>query len=674
MPVLKNESPRVIAALHAQGTRAHLLFATVGEGALGVGGGTRPRLIGVRGVTLALDDTRAIADTLEAAGVQMLIRLLPSSSTIVRVVPMPGSSQPEAGDTREGGGDSRSPAVGDALALVAETELPTNLPMYRRAVGVIQPSRSRARSGESQPAGLICGWPVPAGQERLAASWRSVWPCPEVWIAEIAALAVLSDALGGSDCAAWIDRDGLCGCVVASGGGGGGNGEGSGARERTLARVFRLPAGSSEAKNMAAMTTINETRGVVGLGRLPESPEVAASSASLRFDPEPPSSASAEPQLRDHDWRTSFGLAYGALSAFASSNPNVRSLVGLHEREPMAKPPMWERVTRWLGSPIRAAVVIALCLALILGASYASAYARYARLNTESGGASAVLERMGDSEKRVAFSRVLREKRWPMTKLLADISGAAPVGVTIESLELNAAQTDGVTVRGVADSSDLVTNFRENLGKTRIFTGVTTPTISTQPSSGDRAGDREVSVVQFQLQAKIPVGTAIYPAKPIDDFAEKTLSDRLYAGKGAGGKSERSSSRSRAAPARPNRAERTGASEPAQRFSARTSSDARASGGSAGRSSAVPATPTASSASGAAPVVPPPLTDTQIAKLDQVKAMLEWAQRKKAATQTGLDDATKQRLVSESEKAKARMDELKKTVPVPAGGGGGGGT
>ena len=55
--------------------------------------------------------------------------------------------------------------------------------------------------------------------------------------------------------------------------------------------------------------------------------------------------------------------------------------------------------------------------------------------------------------------------------------------------------------------------------------------------------------------------------------------------------------------------------------------------------------------------IPGPLSDADIAKLSRDQAMLEWTNRKRVATQSGIDDAVKHRLIDESEKARARMLE-----------------
>jgi len=56
-------------------------------------------------------------------------------------------------------------------------------------------------------------------------------------------------------------------------------------------------------------------------------------------------------------------------------------------------------------------------------------------------------------------------------------------------------------------------------------------------------------------------------------------------------------------------------------------------------------------------VIPPPISDSEIAKLSHDAAMKEWTSRKAHATQPGIDEAIKRRLIDESEKAKARMQE-----------------
>src|SRR4051794_34274695 len=50
------------------------------------------------------------------------------------------------------------------------------------------------------------------------------------------------------------------------------------------------------------------------------------------------------------------------------------------------------------------------------------------------GGQASLDERLAAMNKEDAFYAILRAKRWPMTKLMADIACAAPIGVTAENI------------------------------------------------------------------------------------------------------------------------------------------------------------------------------------------------------------------------------------------------
>jgi hypothetical protein len=210
-----------------------------------------------------------------------------------------------------------------------------------------------------------------------------------------------------------------------------------------------------------------------------------------------------------------------------------------------------------------------------------------------------------------------------MTKLMADIAASTPEGITLDVLELN--QGESITLRGTARSNDLVTTFRENLARTRVFEGIATPTVGSS-SEG----------VQFQLQARVSPTGALYRGEHADDFATNPLGKRLYGDAFvADDRADGDSPRLLAGERVPDR------SGPGDETPSSRSTSSRSSG----------------TAAPPAPTIPPPLSDADIAKLDRTGAMKEFASRKKAASQQGLDAATKQRLLDEAEKARARMTE-----------------
>ena len=218
---------------------------------------------------------------------------------------------------------------------------------------------------------------------------------------------------------------------------------------------------------------------------------------------------------RDREWINRFGLALGAAMLYADADAATSALVALTQREPRSRLPLAQRTIDWLSLPRHAAMVGAACLAVALLAPLASSKARHAVLASHAGSADSLDSRLAEAERRVGFYKLLSDKRWPMTKLLGQIAGAAPVGVTIDAVELPQGET--VTIRATAESTELVSTFRKNLADTRVFNNVATPTIETTADG-----------VTFQLQAKVVQNFALQASKPLDDFAAKTLAQRLY--------------------------------------------------------------------------------------------------------------------------------------------------
>lgn len=581
----------MIAALHIQGGAARLVIADLSS--------STPSLRETHSFGAA--DTAAIATALESAKVGRLIRVLSSASTIVRTPALP------EGLSIQGSTDTQ---IAGALALLSESELPSTIPEFRRVAGLLQ----LAPAGPPIP--LLASWTGPVPTE-----WaRTPWPCPEVWTPEVAALAAFARSAGATESAACIDRTTAAGAIVASG------------PKRSLARVLKL----ADPIEPGAARAIAESRAAAGLP--PPEPTSLADEYQVLLHPVRPAVRVLGKSLSPREVNE-FAVAIGAILLAADPSPNVQSLVGLHEREPRGRGSILERGVRALGTPLRAGITLAACVAVLLAIPIAVAYANYAVLQQRTKADTNLDQRIRTGERDLAFAKLVRDKRWPMTKLVADVAGAAPVGITFESLELTQ-ETGTITLRGVADSSNLVTTLRENLAKTKIFTQVNTPSIG--------AASDPAAKLQFQLTAKVPSGAATYDAPPIDDFAARPLVARLY-GDGAVQRSRSD---------RPSRADKPDRSERAERSS-------RSSSGSTSRAerNAPASTSSSSSASkthsGKAPEIPAALSDDQISKLTRAQAMIEWAKRKSAATQQGISDSDKTRLQEESEKAKRRMDELK---------------
>jgi Tfp pilus assembly protein PilN len=401
------------------------------------------------------------------------------------------------------------------------------------------------------------------------------------------------------------------------------------AGDKTVVRVARVPAGEIGAESRR--TAIAETSRAAGL----KPSEVRTGDEWLMMEPAPVS-VRILGETRSPEWIAHFGLAGAAISAFADPNPAVRAHVGLHETEPKAKPPVLQRISEWAGGTSRAAVIGVACVLLAVGVPIGVSMAKVRLLEKQIRNEKELLDQNAKDDADLRFAKALKERRWPMTKLLSDIAGACPVGVTIDSVEIE--QGAPVSIRGLAPDSDKLSTFRSNLDATKVFSDIANP----QNNPTEKG-------VQFQITAKILPGAALTIAKPAEDFVTNPLVVRLYgeSARGAAGTShsnprtERTDRTDRTSRDRRNNNGGSGSSRPSTRETTRDN-PARTD-----RSSSTPSKPAA---------VPGPLSDEAIAKLSRDQAMLEWTKRKAASKQAGLDEATRTRLMAESDKAKARME------------------
>jgi Tfp pilus assembly protein PilN len=577
------DSVKKVAAIHHRGDGLSIVMADLGPDGPGV---TSAQTVPAPGAGATL------ASLLPPDSVDLLIQVLPASRTVARAVAPPMAE----GDERPS-----ENALADAMALIAESDLPSSLPPFRRAAGVLRPGKG------GRPVGVLTGWPESAEGDLAVPR-----VAPVIGVAEPAALAMLAQLVGGvrSAIASHPASGSLAVLCVGD--------------ERTILRATRL---APEAAAEAAPALVAETAAAAGVA--PPRPDAHA---HVALDPAP-----SAPRLgggtRDGGWVEKYGVALAAIAIYADPSPAVHALAGLYEVEPKTEPNAIERITGWLGTPARAAAVIGACVLALGVVPIGVAWARGAVLEKSVKDERSLLEQNAADERELAFYRLLREKRWPMTRLLADLSGACPVGITLDSIDLSQGDS-ALSVRGTADTSDLLTTFRENLGRTGVFRDVTTP--STSPTAGG---------VQFQLTAKVPPGVGAIQPKPIDDFAAKPLVERLYGESGPGPRNR---------PARADRGNRGSSNHSAASSSPSRGSDNTRPGTTA-RSETRPSGP--SSPPKEPLVIPPPLTDAQIAKMTGEEAMKEFGVRRKASVQAGLDADTKRRLADEAEKARARMRE-----------------
>ncbi len=575
---------RKLAAAHAQGGFYRLLVAEIRGGSVSI--------IEARSLREA-DLAPAVAAIIRDHKPDQFVRIAPGSGTVCRSVELPGGE-----------------AAAGALPLMAEAELPETLPPHRRAAGLMP--------GESPSGGrvaLLTGW-----RDQDTAPPRPLTDTPETWVAEIAALALLR---GDSGVAVYAERGDGAISLIAGG-------------TRTIARILVEDGQSAAGWTASLRTAVRETCQAAGVDRVPV-PEGGEITLELPDDAVTALRARVRGMKDDGRWLAEFGLALGAILVASDHNPLTASLATMTADGQARRDPPWERAALWLSTPRNAWAVVAASLVLLIAGPLAVAGGRLAILSAKSGELEAGRKERQRIESQSALYAQLEQLRWPMTKLLADIAGATPVGIVVDDLRLG---TDlGVTVHGTAQNLDQLYTFQRNLATSRVFKDVK---INRSEVSG--------SAVEFDMAAD--VGSPHIAAKPAEDFGAVPLAVRLY-GEGASNTAtpvaHRTAASTGTAPrpaARPSRNE-----EPRENGASGSSSARRESSGETPSRRPQPA----------APDTPPPaLTAEQIAAMDRTTAMKEWVSRKTYPQRNPeVDVATKQRLEEEVVKLKERMDQAK---------------
>ena len=539
--------------------------------------GDRMRVLDAR--KIVADDDRALIGAIKDAKADVVVHVLPSAESVTRVV--------EAALSGDEGQDAA------AIALLVDTQLPDTIPAHRRAAGVIAaPNRAMASV-------LLTGWPTTESHAPLPGK------IDQRWVAESAALSQLAGAAEG---VSWsIDRARGALCIVAHG------------HQRTLVRSLRTHDADDHDWAQSVRDALEETADAAG--------------TSVELDDTPPTLSLADGaadavrsrlsgMARSTDWFDDYGLALGAVLCVVAP-ATTSSLSAIRHDAPKRRDPAHRRASRWLATPSHAYGAIGASLLIALGSPWAFAAARLAILDAKT---STLAEReaaLEDVHRRAALYRQLEQTRWPMTKLLADVAGATPVGVTADSVRISARH--GLRFDGFAESDEIIIGFQQNLADTGIFRNVRIDSSdSTSPGN-----------VGFALSAEI-----VAPLKavaPAEDFGAATLSERLY-GEGA--------SNTTFDPSVSHSPTRTSRRAPTARDSVE--------GDRGERPDFVSARPTVSDEP-----VPEPLTDDQIDAMTLQATMKEWvARRTYPQKHPEIDAQTKTRLEDEVRKLLAHRTKL----------------
>ncbi|MCH7790675.1 MAG: PilN domain-containing protein [Planctomycetes bacterium] len=565
----RNGRPTRVAAVHAQGDRLRLVVLSTDA---------QPEVL--EAVDLPLGQAGDVCGVIKRHNVDFVVAVAPARQCVCRCVDMPG-----AGDD-----------PGDAISLLLETQLPGDPPAHRRAGGVV-------RGGvNGQRVALLTGW---IDRDGAAVDWAAIID-PACWVAEVASIEALRTDRKGL--LAHADQSAGTISVFAAG------------EKDTAARVLVEDGSNQDVWRQAVVRAIEETAAAAGLDTADQdirardivlvmsaSDRAALSAKMIGIDP-----AAA--------WLDTFGVALGAALVAGSAHANRRGLAGLSLASRAVSEPALVRAAGWLAQPRNALVTCMAAIVLMLMTPLTFAWGRAALLEHKADAAKQHELQQRERSRSAAVYGELNKSYWPVTKLLSDISRAAPMGVEVDQVTI-APQQGSVLIEGRAELLEDVHTFRGNLNDSGVFERAQTA----------RTQGTDDGTIEFSLTANVGNAHVLYRGE--QDFAARTLAQQLYQEDDASNLNWTPSSGSdsiRRAPVRSRRAEaRNDGSDRRPASTAKPAGD-----------------------------IPPPLTPEQLQSTDRTALM-----KAKVARYTALrkveDEEAKNRLQDELNQLDERLNALR---------------
>ncbi len=577
-------SDRIVTVLHKVGRSWHAVVVQAD------GGGVK--LLEAR---TAEHGPAAIIDSLAAKfGRGRILRIVPGAASVCRV----GSVG--------AGNDAETLA---AMGLISEAILPSGVPAHRRGAGVLTASLAKAGAtpGSAPESRMLAtawiGSSEPPETIGRAGTGKSTAP-GETWITEVGALA---GALTGPGLAVSVDVDAGTVGLLACG------------QERSVARQLLGDKSSTRAWQTSVEDVLQESAVAAGIPLDTVPRAITQSGVYLPPDSRAGLRSRVQAVPTDDRWIEQYGLCLAA-ALVAVGSPTLKPLSQIVAEAPKVLEPVPVRAAGWIARPNRAKAVLITGIAILLLGPVAFTFARHSVLKVKNSDLQKGTTSREQTLREAALYAQLENSRWPVTKLLGDVSTATPVGVVADSINIS---TDtGLRLAGRADSQEQVNALQANLNATKLFRNVKV----------GRTESLEGGAVEFDLTADV-----VSPHNKVtgmEDFAAKNLAVRLY-GEGADNFKEdppTDKSKSR----RPSRAN---GEEPGKEGSSSTTSRR---GGDEGP--------------------PPALSDAEINKLDSTAAAREFAKRRSYVQKNPtLDTATKDRLNDEVAKLRERIKKAQST-------------
>ncbi len=615
------------------------------------GGGARPRVVAWR--EFGPDQADRIDGWLEQNHVDQALGVLPASAIVCRTCTLP-NAEPEA--------------LAAALRLQAEARMPGTTAPHRLGMAVLPPAR-----GETSRSGLLIAWPLTAAAElpRLARDIE--------YVADVAALAAILNGARPDEPLLWIDpTDGAVALAVSHAGG-------------AVLRAARGEGASPDAWRQSVGRIIAETAlSVNHTGAFTESMVAEATRKLSLLRPGSPALLLPEQSFEalrerivtdrsDAAWWQEHGVAVGAaLARFGSLEP----LTHMRLTEPTERPSRWRGIAERLAKPDAALKTVLACLLVFLLGPMLAARVRLALVDMRAGNIEQLEKQVHATNAGLVMYDELKDRSWPMAKILSDLACNTPVGVDVDQVRLRynePVQLSGrVRGEGEVTAPEVLNRMQEQLVASRVFKDVL-PTWD----EGDGHGAYE-----FTLTAQVD-RPFLKPLYSVDlDFGRWTLADRLY-GKGKP-TDEAPAEKKEVAVVPP-------IDPPIDAFIQQATGAADETSPDEGAGTAVAVAPTgdeteepidivplpgttggmemgppAESLGKAGPGkvpgsanIPDPLTPQEIAAMDVSQAYEAMARIAEARKRGKLDDPTRERLAREFKLVRERHTQLKRQLPKP---------
>ena len=445
------------------------------------------------------DDAERIGAWLDEYGASSVIGVLPAAAVVCRTCTLP---------------DVPPAQLEQALALQAEAHLLAEVPEHRRAKAVLPKA-----SGETNRSGILLAWPQTDRDGDLPGA-RFVGDRPQVtFVPDVAALAALLNGQRSDTPLLFFDRrDGSVALVLSH-------------PQGAVIRAARV-ADAGAHLSTAIGRVVAET--AMSINHTPQFIESLVAETTRRVHGAPDSGGLMAPDEiiegaaarlhgtpNDPSWWQAYGVAAGAM--LAAGGP-LAPLTTLRLDEPTVTPSRRQQLVTTLSSPRRATTVVAVCLLIVLFVPWLISGLRVGVLSLKLPELDQALERAGQAEMQLAMYRELKNKAWPITKLLADIACSTPQSIDIEQILIRHGDDRGISITGRArkagnrTAQQVMTLMQDNLHKTGVFSGV-------YLNWGD---PNNFDTYEFSLTAEVvnPYRIHDYPIEL--DYGRWTLADRLY--------------------------------------------------------------------------------------------------------------------------------------------------